>query len=320
MQITFRHGIVKGERDTFGNPQFLTLTSGGVNLYVDQIDFVVAFAHGGANYLHQETATVVNAWSGPFTPGVDTHLYIDINLQTGVRTFGKTTITPSAGISPPATPVDDKHWFDTGKTTMKVYKTNRWVDTVRMFVGKVELGAILRMSQFGSTVGISGGQHYAGFIMFDDEMKPIKKFDALNAGKFITTETPLASQLHRSANFRVETGIQTAQALEFIPKWSPVCYKQPNKIGIAKSTDWEFPAVGIAVEDMSPGEVNTIVTAGYVQDASWDWTESPNTPIFVSPLGAMTTTPPQQFSVMQVATIVDPNRILVKIEETLIYQ
>lgn len=319
MQLNFRHGIIKGEHGISNIPQYLTVSPSGINLYVDRIQLQVSIAHGSSDYTYQESSSITNAWPGPFSSIQNYFLYIDINQQTGVRTFGTTSLTPIKTITPPVSPVDGQHWFDMTKTVMKVRSGSRWIEVVRIFVGNLESGATLRIEPFGSTVNISGVNINSGFILFDDELKPIKKFDTLNRGKFLTTETPLASQLMRSASFKLEVGMTTAQATETIPKWAPVCYKEPNKISISKNSEWNFPTIGISSQEMLPGEVSTIITSGYAQDPNWDFSELVNTKLYVSEFGELTTTIPQSFSIQEIGTIIDQNRILINIKQLMIY-
>ncbi len=95
MRIDFRQGIIKYP---FTNNQqtFLIKQGSYVTLSTDNgiIDYTTI--HGDQDYLFTETSNVPNAW-GPFDPNTDYWLYFDINLLTGVRTFGSTKLIPFIG-------------------------------------------------------------------------------------------------------------------------------------------------------------------------------------------------------------------------------
>lgn len=313
-RIEFRQGIVRHQTDTLGNPTFLAPISGGsqVSLIVSPDPTIINIAHNTTDYLFQESVTVNAAWQGPFVSGTDYWLYWDIDLLTGERTFGHTIHQPVVSSAPPPNPPTDLHWFNLANTTMNVFNGASYVEKLRVFAAKYENGAVLVPYPIGSQVGINMPVD-SGFLLFDDELKPIKKFDKFNRGKFITTETKIASQLAKLANFRLEAQFIVAKAIEPIPAFSPVTYKGPREIGLAKTTNPDFPAVGLASEDLFSGEVRGFITQGYITNDSWNWTEQAGTPIFYNSLGQLTTDVPQTFSIQQVAVVVDPKVIFVDI-------
>jgi hypothetical protein len=321
MLLNFRQGVVRGEKNLNGTPRYLAMSPSGVDVVVDQAYLILALSHGTTNYLLQETRSVAGAWPSPFPSGT-AYLYVDLSLQTGVRTFGYTRRRPSTGFTEPPNAGEGDHWFNASTNTMMLrLASGKWIPKVRLFLGEVSNGATLLTYGFGSSVGMQSPSASipAGFILYDDELKPVRKADPSGFGQFLTTETPLASQLMRMANYRIETGVQTAIARNYIPRWSPVCYVGPNVIDIARNVSPDFPCVGIADEEIGAGDVAAFITAGYAQDADWDWTASPSSFVFVGADGTLTTTVPQSGSMQRVATIVDPNQILVKIEPIMIY-
>ena len=319
MKLNFRQGIVRAENAINGTTQFLAFSNGGISIIANNDPFIVSLAHGAQNYLHQEVATVTNAWSAPFQPGKTTYLYIDINTMTGVRAFGKTTVQPITATNAPSNPLFSQHWFDLGTATMRVWNGGAWLETIRVFVGEVINGSSLLNYPIGTTVGIVGVDANTGFILFDDELKPVKVYDNGIVGRFLTTESPLSSQLSRSANYRLETGIVMAEVGETIPKWSPICYTSRNRVGIARNTMPQYPAVGIATENLAPGDNATFMTSGYATENLWNWNNPINSNLYVSSLGELTDAVPQTSSVQRIATIIDRTTILVNVGPVMIY-
>lgn len=311
MRIPFRQGIVRQQSN------FLQVSGSAINLIVSPDPTIIAFAHSTGNYLFEERKTVTSAWTG-FTGGPPYWLYWNIDLITGLRTFGYTKIQPVDGALAPASPQTDQHWFDINTNLMKVWNGQRWITKIRCFAGKYEGGMSLTQYPTGTQVGINTAND-AGYILFDDDDKPVKKFDTFNQGRFITTETPLASQFAQAANFKLEASLELMEAIEYIPKWSAVCYKQVYKIGLASPVDPSHPAIGISNEDIYATEVRGVVTSGFVRDPNWNWPNPPETPLFVGLAGELTTAVPQQFSLQQVGYIVGPQTIFVDIHQIIIY-
>lgn len=313
MQLTFRQGIIRQQKTIGGQPNFLIRTPSGININVVNEPLVVSLSHGTAEYAHQELASVAHAWTPPFSSTGSNWLYIDIDLLTATRTFGSTTLSPFTGATSPANPQIDQHWYDTTTHLMKVWNGTLWVIKIRVFVGILQNGVILVQYTEGSTVGVNVNNIRSGFIIFDENSDPIKRYDRYNQGTFITTETPLATQFARVTNYRIEGSILAAQATEYIAKHRAVCMIQPNQLSLARNTNPDYPAIGISSEDMHPGEVRSYLSSGYVEDPDWDWSERPNTKLFVDNNGELTIYPPQNYSIQEIATIVDPHTILLKV-------
>jgi len=313
MKIGFRQGLVRYQTDTGNNPTFLLYSGGVVSLIVSPDPTLVSFAHGfDGDYLIEESQSVIGAWPGPFNPGQDYWLYWDIDILTGERTFGHTTIEPVDGSIAPS-PVNDQHWFDITTSTHKVVVQGRWQDRIRCFAGKLAGGGLLVPYTTGTQVGFTNTVN-AGFLLFDDDGKPVKKFDRFGRGKFITTETPLSSQHARLANFRLEASLVDAKAAEFIPEYHCVTYKAVGEIGLAVYDTPGLPAIGIIREDMYVGETRTFISRGYITNTTWNWTDFPGTKLFVGETGEITTTVPQRNSIQRVGIIVSPDTILVDIQ------
>lgn len=100
MHVDFRQGIISYP---YSDNQQLFLVKNNIN-YIDlQTQFGVVdltFADGNQDYLFTETQPVINAW-GPIVNGVETWLYWDLDVLTGIRTFGSTLVPPiiSSGLT-----------------------------------------------------------------------------------------------------------------------------------------------------------------------------------------------------------------------------
>lgn len=316
----FRQGIVRQQLTNLTNqPNFLVLSPDGntISVYSSPDPTIVTIAHGTTDYLFEESTSIA-AWTGPFPPSKTFYLYWDIDILTGERTFGKTERAPIVSATAPASPQQDQHWFDLQNMIYKVWNGATWSEKLRVFAGNIAGGALLTQYPVGTQVGVQA-QCNAGSILFDDEGKPIKKHDRFNRGKFITTETALASQFPRIANWRIEPAISDGKAIEHIPKWHAVCYKGQNELGLASYDDVDHPAVGVANEDMHTTEVRGFHTKGFLTDPNWNWDVAPGSLVFVGLHGELTTNPPQLFSIQQVGSVVSKKSIYVDIQPQIIY-
>lgn len=328
MQTTFRNGILRRQTDGVGNPTFLQLTgSGDLNINVSSDPTIITFAQGNANYTFVENQSVLAAW-GPFSSGdPDAWCFWDIDLRTGLRTFGITELEPIVDDEEPVGPGIDQHWFNTIQNAMYVYNGARFVQKIRLFSAKITNGSVLQPFPVGTQVGIQNGNFRSGFVIFDEDSKPVKKFQNFGLGEFIHTESELASQFTQVANFKLEGLISEAEAVENIPKNFAVAYvgegtppETAGKIGLARNTEPCFPAIGVSTEDMVPGEVRSFITQGYVKNDLFNFTgKNPGQPIYVGPTGELTFDVPQQDSVQRIGVVADPQTILVDVRQILIY-
>lgn len=313
--LSFRQGLVGYQTDISNSPNFLQKVGGGtyINLVVSPTPTTFTIAHFDQNYLFIEQKSVTNAW-GPFSGSNTCWLYWDVDFITGQITRGFTYRDPVSQSSPPASPPTDKHWFDTANKIMKVWNGSSWVEKLRVFAAMYQNSSTIVYYPLGSQAGITGGSHAAGYPLFDDSGLPVQKFNRNRRGQFIHTESSLASQFSQVANFRVEGYILQAEAIEFIPKFSVVAFKQPHKIGICTNIDSQYPAVGIVVEDINMEEVRTVITNGPVFNEDWNWTVPPMTPLFVGATGFLTTVPPAVISMQQVGYVTGNKSIVINIQ------
>lgn len=312
MKLKFKQGIIRYQTDINETPTFLQNGPNGITLNVSPDPTLLTFSHGSTDYLFEENLTIVDAWLGPFGTQ-DTWLYWDINIITGERTFGTTTIKPVISNNQPAG-VEDRHWFDTQSKEMKVYTGRRYVTKLRVFAGYLDEGNVIIHNPVGSQVGLDE-QNFSGVILFDDDNKPVKKFNRFGTGKFITTESPLSSQFSRLINFKLENELHDSIASEFIPKYYCVTSKAPNSINLASHIYPQYPCIGISSEDMHVGEARNIITNRFIKNELWNWPQPPGTSLFVGPTGEISTEVPQSFSIQNIGHIVSLDTIYIDIKQ-----
>lgn len=313
MYVPFRQGIVRHQVDSNSNPAYLQKVNGGqhISLIISPIPAIVTFAHGSTDYLYEETRTVSQAW-GPFTTPDDKWLYWDLDILTGVRTFGSTHLIPLTTPVPPTNPQNDQHWFDIPNSMMNVWNGVRWVNKIRCFAGKYDNSSIIIPNGPGSQVGLNSPTN-SGFILFDDDEKPIRKWKRDNTGHFLTTETPIITHASRVSNVVLDGTTKTCQAAENIPQWSIVSFSDNDQIVLASYLDQTKPAAGIVKWNMNTGDSGIIHTSGYITNNNWDWTYPPSTPLFVGTSGQITTTVPQVGSIQRIGMIVNSTTIFIDV-------
>ncbi len=332
MLINFRQGIVQQAIDANDNPAFLALGSSGISIIASLSNpVIIDFAQGQSDYLFQEASNITNAWSGPFLPTTNLWLYWDINLKTGVRTFGSTRYQPFIGANAPSrSTVDgtnfqplqiDQHWFDMSNFLMKVWTGSGWNVVLRVFAGSIRGGTLIQ-NPVGSQVGISNIQIDAGYILYDDENKPVKKYAPFNLGEFITTTSPLASQFSKIQNYRLETAVQTATTAAVIAQWKAVCYINADIISTASSNNLTSPVIGITAVPLRAGEITDFIVGGYINDPlgkfGTNQTFQQGQLVFIDTNGSFTTIPPSNGSLQQIGFVVDPYTIYVNIQQQII--
>lgn len=341
MQLNYRQGLIKCQVDANNVPMHLhkSTTSNYVDLYVNSSVVLVAFAHGTADYLYEETTPLINTW-GPFTSSVSGKywLYWDINVNTGERTFGFTTLQPVISNTKPRVPAKDMHWFDTAKSTMFVYGDLDWVEKIRCFAGVYTGGSTVEPYYVDETVttvvnGVttsSTSHNYftsqvglnvpvvAGFLLFDEGEKPVK---SASTGKFLTTESHFYTTKSNVSSISFDMMDFFAQAVESIPAFRVVSYHQNNTIGLASSDDPDFKsASGIVRTSVFTGEVCSVISRGYITNTEWRFNALPTTPLYLGINGTIHTEPPLTGFIQKIGTVVSSDTILISIDPQLIYK
>jgi hypothetical protein len=338
-KLNFREGIVRYPTVSQGGP-FVVVSGNRVDISsaVLNVPVQATIAYLNQNYLIQNTNPSSTAWgsgngvgpnnNAPFTTVGSYYLYWDVDFVTGEIAYDYTTVAPVFGPTAPSSPVADQHWFDTANFIMKVRVGSSWIDTLRVFAATYTGGGSGGLSAYalGSQVSITNVTAYAGYILFDDEQKPLRRYRGDRKVVFIHTETPLSTTYETSggiASFRLDAVLFSASAVESIAAYQPVAFQNPGKLVLARNTTPTLPAIGIAAEDMTSGQYKSYIPTGFVQNISWDWdvfdTQPPNTPLFVSADGELTTTVPQTGSVQQIGYIVDAVTIYVQPQQVITY-
>lgn len=313
MYIPFRQGVV------YAPPNFLQLSGGTVSLQIAVPDLVIAVvADGDSDYLINERLPVANAWAGPFVAGPQSYwLYWDINVVTGQRTFGHTLLEPAEGSTPPASPQNDQHWFDTNVNKMKVWNTAaaRWVTKIRVFAAMLAGGSVITSMSVnapafqGTQVGsLASIPIQAGPIVFDEFGLAVKR----NNGAFFTTEDVVVTGVASGAQVKLASAVVEAVAESNIPAYSVVRFSGFNRILQATNFHMNSNNVfGMIEKNAATGEVVNVVTSGVVTNPAWDWTAAGiNAPIYIDNVGQLTTTPPAIPQVIGI--VVDIRSILIR--------
>jgi len=316
MKLEFRQGLVRFRKNISGNPDFLRDETGGeVTLLASRTEALWAtLAQEDLDYLHREESQTTNAWSG-FPNGTQTYwLYIDLNVETGVRTFDYTDIEPVVASRAPSGAANGTNWFDTRNNIMKERVNNRWIERIRVFVGERGIGANSAEYDDGTQVGVNTTS-FSGEVLFDEDSRAIRRVDRFRRGRFFTTESPISTLISGVHSLRLAGLFNTSQATEVIPRFYCVARNGANEVGIARRTLPNLPAVGVSSEEMSIGESRAIISEGYLSDNGWNWTEDPGTPLWVGDTGELTTTVPQFISMQRMGHVVDDNTIYLDVEQ-----
>ena len=307
MRLHFRQGIVSHQ-----SPAFLTLTSGSiVNIQANLRSVILTVAVGNSNFLFEEPLSIA-AWDGSgltytqgsntysgFDPAVSYWLYWDFNPVSFERTFGFTTQQPTFGPTPPANPINGKHWFDTTLNYYRVWNqgSNSWDKVIRVFAAKLLNNNFTSMSVdspmfTGSQVGIdnrrpdgNGGTFLdssvwfeTGSLAFDVSGDPIMKPDGepFNlADKFYIAGTEVST-------VNLESSVLPISNLgSAIPAFSVVQVIAMN--GVVTAATYEnvgSAIIGITNSDIGFGEAGSMTLMGTITNAGWNWT-IPNQPLWV---------------------------------------
>lgn len=275
MRIPFRQGI-STHPTSAGLQDFLSInTVGGnfVDLNAENGVTEIAFAHKNTNYFYAEAGSTVKAWT--FTSLTDQWLYWDINLSTGIRTFGITFLEPTTLPASPSSPAEDQHWFDTATTTMFVYVSGTWVEKARVFAAKFDglitftsMSAPINSQPFaGPQSGALNGSNLVGRIVFDDTGMVIIK----ETGELFTTEDSFYAAGSQVNAVRLESNVHQAKAAEVIAAHQVIKYNASGELELALYVDIGNEVLGLVVEDLAPGEVGSVILQGSIKNPEWNW-------------------------------------------------
>lgn len=306
MRVSFRQGIVR-----YQHPEFLTVSGTSVSLLASTTPLVLTMAHGHKDYLWIETTDVPNAWTG-IVPGINQWLYVDIDVRSGQRTFGTTSLLPIVSNLEPVNPNQGQHWFDTNLNLMKVWDVYAWDAKIRVFVCLLDDGSVLHsvsdnLAAFDGTQISNYEDVNSGLILFDGTTHfPIKD----NNGDFITSEDQMFTTSTTDAPIKVESVILQAIAATNLPIHTVVKFSDFGVIHAAdENVTRSYNLFGIIQEAALQGHLVSITTRGIVSSNLWDWSSLPiNAPLYVGTSGQLQTVPVFAFQV-PAATVIDVQTI-----------
>jgi len=311
-RLSFRQGIVRHQTDSNNNPTFLHKVGNYVSLIVSPDFTIINLICGTKDYLYTEHLTQVNAW-GPFTPGIDAFLYWDINVLTGVRTFGSTTFDPVAAAEPPQIPSVGQMWFDTSFNIWYEWSGSSWTVIVRVFAAQLINGTQLssmsiRSPEFvGTQVGLTVDST-PGSLVFDSSGNPI--FDSTH--KFFTTEDVFVTGVPTGASLKVNNILLRAQAQQNIAAYNVVVYSSYNKIVPALPFTILNRVYGITEESANINDIVNVITEGVIFNEHWDWPgdgADVNDPVFIDNTGQIVLSPTGA-DALPVGAVIGPQTIL----------
>lgn len=286
MQVSFRQGIINYPISGLIQ-QFLQIAGNYVNLNAANGPTSIAFAHKNTDYLLVESVTVSNAW-GPFTVAQNYWLYWDINLRTGLRTFGFTTIAPVYQLTEPSLPAVNQHWFDLNTFTMKVWDGTFWREVVRVFAARydtatfISMGAGLPNLPFAGTQVALNVPITLGSIIYDDNNLPLQRTN----GELLTTTNHIFVNGAHTNVLTLEQSIMTVTAAQSISAYSVVKLSNFGQVSPAVYEDTSETILAIVNEGATTNSATNAIMQGIVVNPGWSWS-TPGAPLWVSTNGIL---------------------------------
>lgn len=313
MELNFRQGILKRQSDLTNTPIFIqksSLDGRYLDLVVSPDPTIFTVAHYTANYLIEETRTVLKAW-GPMEPTGDTqYLYWDVSLLDASLTRGFTLIPPIISSAEPTLPKEDQHWFDTNAMVMKVFLYGKWQVKLRVFAAIYDRNATIIAHPIGSQINVNTGSHFAGNIVLGKSNKPLRDSD----GTFVTSESNLIIARTSAEAVKFDSVLAFAEAVEFIPNFSLVSILAHRKVALASFLRTDRQIHGAVITDLYPGEVGQLISNGLIRNEQWSFTEQQvGKPLFCGPAGEITLTPPISGILQQVGFVYDVDAIFLNL-------
>jgi Rieske Fe-S protein len=267
-----------------------------VKIIATNTPVVLTIAHRQSNYL----VTIEQDVSAALT-----YLYVDINLKTGVVSYGHTTTPPLIQSTLPTNAINGQHWFDPSIDTMRIRGIGAWQECARLFVGTV-VGGIATCSPFGSQIGKTGN-FPTGKLAFDGSGKPISK----STGEFWTTDDVFYVNGTISAPYAFGTQLQVASTAEVVTPMSVVAYSGNtfNTVRLAQPSDTGYATLAIAMAGVSAGEKVSVVCNGVIVNPAWAFV-NPNSLVWVGQNGVISTTPDPVNTSQPIGRVIDANTIV----------
>lgn len=314
MKNNFKHGIISAP----STPSFLEFNSGNVNLILTVGDLLFTITHGSENYLYIESQSIPNAWVGPFSSTGKSWLYWDINLESGVRSFGHTNVNPfGVGATLPEYPEMNEHFFYTKENKLKLWNGGRWETVLRVFSGEVINNSSVVAYETGTQIS-DNSEIYAGYILYGIDGIPLKIFDNFNRGAFIHTEYKLNTYNSDYNQYEPRTREHNYIADTSIPFGYCIRTTTSSNYSLASYKQVEHQCIGVSITDVHEGESGKYVTEGILISDFWNFTEPPNTPVWVGISGELRATPPPDTSMQRIGYIISSNSIIIDIQDLIL--
>lgn len=329
MRLNFRQGLVTFQKDITGKPVYLAhnpVAPSFVNLVVSPTPLVITFANGASDYLATFDRTIENAW-GPVVPNVDNYLYWEMDPVSGKVVQGITTILPVFNNLEPAKR-PEQSWFNSTNAKMYVWQaqSNKWVERIRLFAGKVPLGNTrdVQMYDTGSQVNMNTASN-PGFPMLDSQLRPLRT----TTGEFLTTNSKVyvKNTVGTAGVLAVPTNaFIPVKAGENLPAMSLVYFSDNDTVSLASSDPalvTRRTPVGVVQEALVVNEVGALTQYGDITYDQWDWTGHFGQPVYSDNFGKITLTRPKGLLAYRVGFIKNKNTIVFAIDaetEAQVYQ
>lgn len=329
MRLNFRQGLVTFQKDITGKPVYLAhnpVAPSFVNLVVSPTPLVITFANGASDYLATFDRTIENAW-GPVVPNVDNYLYWEMDPVSGKVVQGITTILPVFNNLEPAKR-PEQSWFNSTNAKMYVWQaqSNKWVERIRLFAGKVPLGNTrdVQMYDAGSQVNMNTASN-PGFPMLDSQLRPLRT----TTGEFLTTNSKVyvKNTVGTAGVLAVPTNaFIPVKAGENLPAMSLVYFSDNDTVSLASSDPalvTRRTPVGVVQEALVVNEVGALTQYGDITYDQWDWTGHFGQPVYSDNFGKITLTRPKGLLAYRVGFIKNKNTIVFAIDaetEAQVYQ
>ena len=313
MELNFRQGIIKRQTDVSNTSIFIQKTSLDgryLDLVVSPDPTVFTISHFAANYLVEETRSVIKAW-GPMEPtGGTQYLYWDVSLLDAALTRGFTLLPPIISGAEPTNPQADQHWFDTNKNVMRVFLNRKWQVKLRCFAAIYDRNANILPYPIGSQVGVNNGRFSAGNIVLGKNNKPLRDSD----GTFVTSESNLIIARTSAEAVKFDSVLAFAEAVENIPQYSLVTILPNRKVTLASFLRTDRQVHGAVTCDLSPGEVGQLISNGLIRNEQWNFTEQQvGKPLFCGAAGEFTLIPPISGVLQQVGFVYDRDAVFLNL-------
>jgi hypothetical protein len=316
MHLNFRQGLISFQQS---GPQALFLVpstkAGCIDINVTPTPLIGTIAHGSSDYLLQFDGTIHAAF-GPLVADSDNYLYIDLNVLTGLTTYGISLLEPKISSVEPSDAVPGQMWFDLTATVMKIRSNDgtKWLVSPRLVIGKVRNGNVNQIipALVGTSVGLNVPGR-PGFLMLDSLLRPLRT----SSGELLTSDSSVRvkTTVGTAGVLALPTnGFVSVRANEAIPAMSLVYFSGPDSVSLASSnpalTTPKVP-LGVCQQDLAQNEVGTITQTGEITSDQFNWADAEcGLPLYCGWNGEITKTRPQGLQAYRVGYIKNSKTIL----------